>query len=243
MRLSPASLILIPFLATGCASQQAMDAQSGDIGRQLSELRQQQATLSSNQQKLDAHLTAVEAGNASLKSRLEQTISSMQQELGKMNAQVSALSAQVASSSASAARAQETAEDAIKIARDSRSVAGKVVESLTLNEDMVSYNYEQPELTASGKAALDGLIARTRPLMPHAFIEIIGFTDNASLTSQNRKIALERAESVRRYLRETGGFALHRMSSISYGDLQPVVSGDSLQARSQNRRVVVQVLK
>ena len=137
----------------------------------------------------------------------------------------------------------DTAEDAIKITRDSRSVAGKVVDSITLTEDMVSYTYEQPELTASGKAALDGLIARTRPLMPHAFIEVIGFTDNASLGSQNRKVALERAESVRRYLRETGGFPLHRMSSISYGDLQPLVSNDSYQLRSQNRRVVVQVLK
>jgi peptidoglycan-associated lipoprotein len=140
-------------------------------------------------------------------------------------------------------KAQETAEDGIKIARDSRSVAGKVVDTLTLTEDMISYGYEQPELNASGKAALDQLIERTRPLMPQAFIEIIGFTDNVGLASQNRRTALERAESVRRYLRETGGFPLHRMSSISYGDLQPLASNDSLQGRSQNRRVVVQVLK
>lgn len=243
MRFPSVSLILIPFLATGCASQQALDAQSGDIGQQLSVLRQQQANLSAAQQKMDARLTAIESANTRLQSRFDQAIPALQHEMGSMDARLSALSAQVENSSAASIKAQETADDAIKIARDSRSVAGKVVESLTLNEDMVSYNYEQPELTASGKAALDDLIAKTRPLMPHAFIEIIGFTDNTSLTSQNRKIALERAESVRRYLRETGGFPLHRMSSISYGDLQPVVSGDTFQARSQNRRVVVQVLK
>jgi outer membrane protein OmpA-like peptidoglycan-associated protein len=161
----------------------------------------------------------------------------------KLESRLDALESVQAGLQRSVAKAQETAEDAIKIARDSRSVAGKVVDTLTLTEEMVSYNYENPELTASGKAALDKLIERTRPLMPQAFIEIIGFTDSVGLTSQNSRIALERAESVRRYLREAGDFPLHRMSSISYGDLQPLASNESYQGRSQNRRVVVQVLK
>jgi outer membrane protein OmpA-like peptidoglycan-associated protein len=160
-----------------------------------------------------------------------------------LESRMAALESGQASLVQSVAKAQETADDAIKIARDSRSVAGKVVDTLTLSEDMVSYNYENPELTAKGKAALDSLIERTRPLMPHAFIEIIGFTDSVGLSSHNSRIALERAESVRRYLRETGGFPLHRMSSISYGDLQPLAANETLQGRSQNRRVVVQVLK
>jgi peptidoglycan-associated lipoprotein len=239
--------ISLPFiLLAGCASQQALDPQAADITRQLDEIRQTQAGLSATQQKLDSRVAGVESGQAALKSRLDQALpnaQAMQKELGDIRTQVSDLSAQSAATSAIAAKAQETAEDAIKIARDSRSVAGKVVDSLTLTEDMVSYSYEQPELTASGKAAMDQLIARTKPLMPHAFIEIIGFTDDVGLGSQNRKTALERAESVRRYLRETGGFPLHRMSSISYGDLNPLSSNDSIQGRSQNRRVVVQVLK
>lgn len=161
----------------------------------------------------------------------------------KLESRVTALEANQAALAGSVEKAQATAEDAIKIARDSRSVSGKVVDSLTLAEDMVSYSYEQPELTAKGKAALNALIERTRPLMPHAFIEIIGYTDNTSIGSQNRRIALERAEAVRRYLREAGDFPLHRMASISYGDLQPLASNESFEGRSQNRRVVVQVLK
>lgn len=247
MALRTGFLLLLPILAaTGCASQQTLDSQAGDMNRQMSDLRQQQTNLATAQQKLDARLAGIEAANAALKSRFDQALpgtQGVQNELAEMRTRIADLAAQTAGSSAVASRAVDTAEDAIKITRDSRSVAGKVVDTITLTEDMVSYTYEQPELTASGKAALDGLIARTRPLMPHAFIEIIGFTDNASLGSQNRKVALERAESVRRYLRETGGFPLHRMSSISYGDLQPLVSNDSYQLRSQNRRVVVQVLK
>jgi len=141
------------------------------------------------------------------------------------------------------AQAQETANDAVKIARDSRLVSGKVVDSLLLTENMVSYSYEQPELTPQGSAALDTLIAYVKPKLPHVFVEIIGYTDSMSLDSQNRRIALERAESVRRYLHETGGIPLDRMSTISYGDLKPVASNTSFEGRVQNRRVLVQVLK
>jgi len=141
------------------------------------------------------------------------------------------------------AQAQETANDAVRIARDSRLVSGKVVDSLLLTESMVSYSYEQPELTSQGRAALDTLIAYVKPKLPHVFVEIIGYTDSMSLDSQNRRIALERAESVRRYLHETGGIPLDRMSTISYGDLKPVASNTSYEGRGQNRRVMVQVLK
>jgi peptidoglycan-associated lipoprotein len=144
---------------------------------------------------------------------------------------------------ADASKAQETANDAVKIARDSRLVSGKVVDSLLLNDSMVLYSYEQPELTAEGRAAVDKLIANVRPMLPHVFVEIIGYTDSLSLDSQNRRIALERAESVRRYLHKIGGIPLDRMSTISYGDANPVVSNTSIEGRSQNRRVLVQVLK
>jgi peptidoglycan-associated lipoprotein len=141
------------------------------------------------------------------------------------------------------AKAQETANDAVKIASDSRLVSGKVVDSLLLTENMVSYSYEQPELTQQGREALDTLIGYVKPKLPHVFVEIIGYSDSVSLDSQNRRIALERAESVRRYLHENGGIPLDRMSTISYGDLKPLASNTSYEGRAQNRRVMVQVLK
>ncbi|MCA1979031.1 MAG: OmpA family protein, partial [Thiobacillus sp.] len=158
-------------------------------------------------------------------------------------ADAAALAARLDAASAGIARAQEAADDAVKIARDSRLVAGKLVNSLLLNENMVMYGYEQPELTARGRSALDQLIADVKPRLPHVFVEIIGYTDSVSLDSQNRRLALERAESVRRYLHETGGIPLDRMSTISYGDAQPVASNATPEGREQNRRVLVRVLK
>lgn len=245
--------ILVPAALAGCASQQALDAQTAAAARDLEALKQSYERLAAAQSAADARLGKLEAGQALLASRLDAQSASLpaldglraeiQGLKADQRADTSALRAQLDAAGASITKAQDSADDAVKIARDSRLVSGKLVDSLLLNEGMVLYGYEQPELTASGRAALDKLIAGIKPRLPHVFVEIIGYTDSLSLDSQNRRLALERAESVRRYLHETGGIPLDRMSTISYGDLKPVASNSTIEGREQNRRVLVRVLK
>lgn len=239
-----------------------MGPTSEEMKRELEALRAQSAStqsgLSALSDKVDTQGTALaqarEAADDAVKiandSRMISGKEELKLELEALRAQsastqsgLSTLSGKVDTQGTALVQAREAADDAIKIARDSRMVSGKVVDSLTLTQDMVLYGYEQPELTAKGRTAMDNLIAKVKPLMPHAFIEIIGFSDDFSLNSQNRQIALERAESVRRYLHEVGGIPLHRMSTISYGDLKPVASNATMESRGLNRRVVIQVLK
>ena len=248
-----------------------LDAQATTVSQQLAQLQQAQSSLASAQKNLEARLGKLESEQALIANRLNQesaTSSAVQRDLDSLRSQTSAtqremaaltdklgsqtaatrselaaLGSQVSKQTHAIAQAQDTANDAVKIARDSRLVSGKVTDTLLLNESMVSYGYEQPELTAQGRAALDQLIAGVRPKLPHVFVEIIGFTDSLSLDSQNRRIALERAESVRRYLHEVGGIPLDRMSTISYGDAKPVASTTVFGGQSENRRVFVQVLK
>ncbi len=234
--------LLVPVALAGCASQQTLDAAQAAAARELDGVKQSVARLSDAQQAMDARLGKLESGQALLASRLD-AVSPQQAALDALRADTAALRTQLDATSANIARAQENADDAVKIARDSRLVSGKLVDSLVLTEDMVSYAYEQPEVTAGGRAALDKLIADVKPKLPHVFVEIVGYSDNLSLDSQNRRIALERAESVRRYLHETGGLPLDRMSTISYGDLKPLASNASIEGRGQNRRVLVRVLK
>jgi outer membrane protein OmpA-like peptidoglycan-associated protein len=254
MRLrSGLSLILPALLSVGCASQQNLESQATATNRHLDEMKQAQTSLGTAQEKLEARIARLEAGSAAQTARLDQmgpTSAELKSQLDALHSQTSAqqsdlstLSGRVDKQASALAQASETAADAVKIARDSRMVSGKIVDSLTLTDDMVLYNYEQPELTPKGRAAMDELIARARPQLPYIFIEIIGYIDDVSLGSQNRRIALERAESIRRYLFEVGGIPLHRMSVISYGALKPVDNDNSLEGRSRNRRVTVQVLK
>jgi len=248
-----------------------LDAQAATVSQQLAQLQQAQSSLASAQKTLEARLGKLESEQALIANRLSQesaTGTAVQRDLDILRSQTSAtqremaaltdklgsqtaatrselaaLGSQVSTQTRAIAQAQDTANDAVKIARDSRLVSGKVTDTLLLNESMVSYGYEQPELTAQGRAALDQLITGVRPKLPHVFVEIIGFTDSLSLDSQNRRIALERAESVRRYLHEIGGIPLDRMSTISYGDAKPVASTTVFGGQSENRRVFVQVLK
>jgi outer membrane protein OmpA-like peptidoglycan-associated protein len=254
----------MPAALLGCATQQTLDAQAESVNRQLDAqastvsqqlalLKQAQSGMAEAQKNLEARLGKLESEQALIASRLnhvETASTASAREVDALRAEalttqsaLGALTGKLDSQASDIAKAQETANDAVKIARDSRLVSGKVVDTLLLNESMVSYGYEQPELTARGRAALDQLIAGVRPKLPHVFVEIIGFTDNLSLDSQNRRIALERAESVRRYLHETGGIPLDRMSTISYGDAKPVASTTTFGGQSENRRVLVQVLK
>jgi len=253
MRTHTALALLMPAALLGCATQQTLDAQAEAASSQINAIKQAHEHLASAQQSLDARVSKLEAEQALVASRLNHVetastasareVDALRAEARTTQSALGALTGKLDGQASEIAKAQETANDAVKIARDSRLVSGKVADSLLLNESMVSYGYEQPELTARGRAALDQLIAGVRPKLPHVFVEIIGYTDNLSLDSQNRRIALERAESVRRYLHETGGIPLDRMSTISYGDAKPVASTTTFGGQSENRRVLVQVLK
>lgn len=239
-RLLPLALLL-PAVLGGCASQQTLDQQTA-AAREMETLKQRVAQLAAAQANTDTRLGALESRQALLANRLDAATPNPSA-LDTLRTDLARLDTARQADAAALAVVREQAEDAVKIARDSRLVSGKLVDELILNESMVLFGYEQPGLTASGRAALDALIAQIRPRLPHVFVEIIGYTDNLGLGSQNRHIALERAESVRRYLHETGGIPLDRQSTISYGDLQPLASNITQEGRGQNRRVWVRVLK
>lgn len=238
-------LFLVSLALAGCATRPAPDTQGADA-LEREAMKQALERVASAQAIAEARLAQLEAAQALMAGRLDAgadaqaAVAALRSE---QENQAAALRRQLDALRGDVADAREQADDAVRIARDSRLVSGKLVDSLLLTERMVLFGYERPELTAEGRVALDTLIAGVRPRLPHVFVEIIGYTDNQSLDSQNRRAALERAESVRRYLHEIGDIPLDRMSTISYGDLKPVASNTTFEGREQNRRVLVRVLK
>jgi outer membrane protein OmpA-like peptidoglycan-associated protein len=75
-----------------------------------------------------------------------------------------------------------------------------------------------------------------------AYIEVEGHTDNTGAKEYNDKLALERAEAVKRYLYEEHEIPLHRISVISYGPDKPAAPNTTRDGRAKNRRVVIKVL-
>lgn len=139
--------------------------------------------------------------------------------------------------------ASKTAQDALDRAMAAGKLAeGKFLYETVLTDDKVKFAFDKAELTDSGKQALDEFANQIKQENKNVYIEIQGHTDNIGSEDYNEKLGQARAEAVRRYLSQQG-FALHRMSVISYGETAPVADNKTREGRSQNRRVVLVVLQ
>lgn len=137
-----------------------------------------------------------------------------------------------------------TARDALERAEAAGKLAeGKLVHETVMSDAAVSFGFDKAGLTDEGEAALEAFSSRLKEENANVWIEIQGHTDSIGSESYNYELGLERAEAVRRYLAMHGGLPLHRMSAISYGETEPVADNGTREGRSENRRVVLVVLK
>lgn len=105
----------------------------------------------------------------------------------------------------------------------------------TLSLQAVTFESDSAVLTGAATGVLDG-IARTLDGQPGIRLEIAGHTDDTASAAYNLKLSKLRAEAVRQYLiaRGTDGA---RLSTLGYGEAQPLVANDSDANRAINRRV------
>jgi len=131
--------------------------------------------------------------------------------------------------------ALERAQQAGKLAE------GKFVYSLVLSDDAVKFPFNRFELSKEAEEKLAEFSERLKGENKNVYLEIQGHTDSTGSPDYNYKLGEARAEAVRRFLSRQG-IALNRMSTISYGEQEPVVENDNRENRSKNRRVVIVVL-
>ena len=120
---------------------------------------------------------------------------------------------------------------------------GKFLYETVLTDDMVRFGFDRTHLSAEARAALDTFAAGVKSKNENVYIEIQGHTDSVGPEDYNVDLGLRRASAVLRYLNMEHGFALHRMSVISYGESKPLAEGNSPEDRARNRRVALVVLK
>jgi len=73
---------------------------------------------------------------------------------------------------------------------------------------------------------------------PDAHLELIGYTDSRGSEKLNKKLSLERAESVKKYLVDTG-ISADRISVTGAGSSNPVGDNNTSEGRAKNRRVEI----
>jgi len=136
----------------------------------------------------------------------------------------------------------KSTRDALERAQAAGKLAeGKFVYSLVLSDDAVKFPTSKWALSKEAEAKLAEFADKLKAENKNVYLEIQGHTDGTGTSMINYRLGEERAEAVRRYLNKAG-IALNRMSTISYGEDEPVAPNKTKEGRSKNRRVVVIVL-
>jgi len=136
----------------------------------------------------------------------------------------------------------KTSRDALERATAAGKLAeGKFLYSVVLSDDTLKFPVGRATLPTEGVPALTALAEKLKSENKNVYVEVQGHTDSTGSTAGNMRLGEARAETVRRYLNKQG-VALNRMSTISYGEDEPVAPNTSRDGRAQNRRVVVIVL-
>lgn len=136
----------------------------------------------------------------------------------------------------------KTSRDALDRATAAGKLAeGKFLYSVVLSDDAVKFPTDKSALSPEAEARLAELAERLKSENKNVYVEVQGHTDDQGDNAYNLRLGSDRAEAVRRYLSHAG-IALNRMSTISYGEDNPVASNATPDGRAQNRRVVLVVL-
>ena len=101
----------------------------------------------------------------------------------------------------------------------------------------ILFDFNKSTLRPEAKASLDKFAAEMSD-MKETGITVYGHTDNVGSEAANRKISLQRAESVGNYL-NSKGIAKSRITMHGMGYDQPVADNSTEAGRAQNRRVEV----
>jgi len=140
--------------------------------------------------------------------------------------------------------ASQTAREAFERAQKAGKLAeGKLLFETVLSDENVRFDFDQADLGADARAALDSFAAQLITANEQIYIEIQGHTDSTGEESYNLELGYERAQAVLRYLNMRHGLPLHRTSAISYGESAPVADNSTREGRAKNRRVVLVVLR
>jgi peptidoglycan-associated lipoprotein len=163
------------------------------------------------------------------------------EEMNKANqSQIDQLQQKLTVTDTKADDALSTARAALKKAEEAAGYTG-YVEFTALGEREVNFDFDSYQLEKIGKDILDEIGAAMQQ-HPELILEIEGHTDNVGSDDYNLALGQKRAESVKRYLADKYGIALHRMFYISFGKTKPKELADTRTGQAAQRRAVLRLL-
>jgi len=180
-------------------------------------------------------LGALTLGGCATKKYVNETLAPVASQVQAQDARLAQHDTQLGALDKTSREALDRATAAGKLAE------GKFLYTVVLSDDAVKFPTDSSALSAEAQARLTQTADRLKSENKNVYVEIQGHTDSLGDPNYNLRLGSERAEAVRRFLSKQG-IALNRMSTISYGEDEPVAPNTNKAGRAQNRRVVLVVL-
>lgn len=105
----------------------------------------------------------------------------------------------------------------------------------------VNFAFDKSDLLPESYPVLDEAVQLLSD-KPNVNVEIEGYTDYIDTETYNQKLSEERALTVKAYL-VSKGIAENRLTTIGYGESNPVADNKTVIGRAMNRRIVFRILK
>ena len=164
------------------------------------------------------------------------------QQVASVDAKNQATQKQVDEQNTHLTKLDQTTQDALNRAKAAGKLAeGKFLYSMVLSDDSVKFPSDSSKLSPEAQQRLLDFVEKLKNDNRNVYLEIQGHTDATGPDALNLRLGEQRAEAVRLFLNQHG-VALNRMSTISYGEKDPVASNKTRAGRAQNRRVVLIVM-
>jgi outer membrane protein OmpA-like peptidoglycan-associated protein len=111
---------------------------------------------------------------------------------------------------------------------------------MNLGSDTIRFDFDKAELRAENRELLSRIVG-VLMTSDHYRVQVYGHTDDVGTEAYNQQLSERRARTVRDYLVEAG-IDEEIISTKGFGKSNPLVPGDSPEARATNRRVEVAII-
>ncbi len=105
----------------------------------------------------------------------------------------------------------------------------------------IKFEIDKDTLVASSYPTLEEIVTMLK-VRSEISVEIQGHTDSTASLAHNLELSKRRAHTVMQYL-QSKGIAASRMTAKGYGEGRPMDTNDTVQGRSNNRRVELKPMK
>ncbi len=109
-------------------------------------------------------------------------------------------------------------------------------------DDKLLFDTDKAQIRPDGEKKLQQVIDEIKSLPQSRQIRVFGHADARASNEYNKELSAERANAVKEWLMNKGGFEANRLSIEAMGETAPRATNETARGRQLNRRVAIVVV-